>query len=730
VNTAMWRAIAGLNTAAVVDWTGENLFRCDPYLVWADAVTPKRPADQDDKLEIAVLVELTPADTFEDFLQRMDGEALRFLPNGFEPVPASLFVTGLVNSLGLAALIAEVLARRIERFSLQASREDIAATILELASNTILFQDQDLPSRSTLHSPPEPGERPKRRRTGTYLGIVDDGLPVLKVRSSVRPILDPPAHLWDQGWQPAQLAGSEIKPSDPCQQPDPYWECPWESIDMSDAAGKPIHQPFTWRGFLYGRRLKPLPTTNAVAPNDRDEYAETGYFTPAPRQTHGARVLGLMAPWLSTARGPAEWPRHISGLAMVQLPTTTVLDTSGGSLAMRVLDGLRYILWQEERDREDPRRARPIVANVSYGTNAGPHDGTSMFERALGEMLHNHKNLRVVLPGGNAAQAGCHARRVLSAKGSPKDSGTMALQVQPDNGRDTFVEIWIPRGAKVAVRIRPPGSEEVFEILEGEAKIHFLPDRHDPNTPHRVHFGAVYARRVAQSTKGSMVLLAIGSTRHILRSDTGGFRALNQQPRREVLGMPGLWELTVHNLASRKVTVDAWVERDGAPPDMPGGSRQAFFPDSCREEVRLGNASPTDTLNGIASLRHRRLHVIGAMRADGPLSDYSAAGPARAPSLRKYPDIVAPADWSGNVAGLRTMGFVKGVITRINGTSAACAVYARALAAKLGEGPKSKTRKVPKTTPEITCVTDRQPQADPKWRGRDRRRLLPFEIDL
>lgn len=731
MGTADWREVKHLKTGAVRPWTRKRLFRCDPYLVWADAVT----TPGDDELNIAVLMELTAAWDYLDFLKRMNPEGfdvdrLRFLPNGFEPSAPTRFITGLVTRRGLAALIGEVVARRIERFSLQDSREDIAQTVRE---NARTFQAMwETAVRSAHQSPPIAAGSSRMSTSSTYLGIVDDGLPVLRLRDSIQ-WADKPAHFWDQGWQPLASVASHIKPADPPDPSDPYWQVAWEFLLLLNRVDPPksIFRPP--RGFLYGRRLKTLPSQGGAArQSDRDEYALSRYCAPAPRQSHGAAVLGLLAPWMSEARKPVEWPEHISGLAMVQLPTRTVLDTSGGSLAMRVLDGLRYVLWQEANDRPGVDLIRPIVANVSYGVHAGPHDGTSMFERAVAETLNANPHLHLVLPVGNAARAGCHARRALSRKGKAGDSATLKLQVLPANGRDTFVEIWFPPGSKVALSIRPPGSTREYKIREGEARIHFDPDPDHPDIPMRVHFGAVYSKEVAQGTNGGMALVAIGSTQRVVRPETLGLRGLNQQPRREVFGASGVWELTVKNLTSSAFTVDAWIERGDAPPDLPEGNRQAYFPDSCCESVRLDNSTAEDTLNGIATLMHERLHVVGAMRVDGALSAYSAAGRGRAPASRGGPDVVATADWSKNVPGVRTIGFVRGAIARINGTSAACAVFARALARQLAVDPTNPpTAPMPgDLPPEIECVTDSQPEADPNLRGQDVRRTFPFEVDL
>jgi hypothetical protein len=745
--TALWEQVKDLNTAATQPWDAKTLSRCDPYLVWADAATrppsPPGPSGtsqkppKEDKLAIAVLVELNDAADYGEFLDRMNHGAfnlaeLRFVPNGFEPhglAPhgASRFITGLVNRKGLAALVSDVGAKLIDRFELQDPRWGIAQVA---QAEWEKCHGTKPPTDAAKDAAPA---RPAavKSSAGTYLGIIDDGLPVLRVRESIQSTTQP-AHFWDQGWQsPESMANTVALPSPK----DPYWRVAWGFRAAGDAPAtpaNPIRPDFRARGFLYGRLLKPLPAMSAARSGDRNDYTRIRYVHPAPRRSHGAGVLGLLAPWLSGARHPVRWPEQVSGLAMVQLPTRTVIDTSGGSLAMRVIDALRFILWREEQDRPDLHGPRPIVANISYGVHAGPHDGTSMFERAVLEMLEANHHLHVVLPAGNAARAGCHARRLLSRRGEAGDRATFMLDVLPDNRRDTFVELWLPEGAAVSLAIRPPGSDAVYRLVGGEARICFEPLPTDPATPRTVRFGAVYPRQVAQGQHGTMILVAIGPTQRV-RAEVGGpARGLNQRRRRDVAGGSGLWALEVQNLSAHPVVVNARVERGDAPPDAAEGSRQAYFPDSCHRRVRLGNSTPEDTLNGIATLRHARLHVVGAMRADGPLTDYSAAGSAWPGSASRGPTAVAPADASGNLPGLRTIGFAPGAAGRINGTSAASAVYARALAAQLATDPAHKPdAPAPvELPPEITCVADSQPQGPADLRGQAERKLFRFEVDL
>ncbi|KQP35296.1 hypothetical protein ASF44_18250 [Pseudorhodoferax sp. Leaf274] len=307
----------------------------------------------------------------------------------------------------------------------------------------------------------------------------------------------------------------------------------------------------------------------------------------------------------------------------------------------------------------------------------------------------------------------------------------MMLRVLPDNAGDTFVEIWIPKFAEISLSIRMPGTDVAVPVGRGDAKFHYEPmDHGQPKLPNVLHFAAIYAEEVAQGTEGTMILLAIGPTQARRIADGATARGLHGGRRRHVMARPGLWQLELRNLSARPIAVDAWIERADAPPDQQGSGRQAFFPESCAREMAVGNATPAGTLNGIATFEHDRAHVVGAMRRDGRLSDYSAAGKGRKPAQKEI-DVVAPADWSNSIAGLQTMGFASGAVCRINGTSAASAVYARALAKHLDKQPTTLplASTPPDLPPEIDCAPERQPVADPKLRGQQRRMLFPYEID-
>ena len=95
-----------------------------------------------------------------------------------------------------------------------------------------------------------------------------------------------------------------------------------------------------------------------------------------------------------------------------------------------MLDALNYILQRaDEIAALENTAPLPVVVNLSYGTIAGPHDGTALLEAAIDQLIASRATpLRVVLPAGNHYLARCHARfRLPAAK--PLSHPIEALQM-------------------------------------------------------------------------------------------------------------------------------------------------------------------------------------------------------------------------------------------------------------------------------------------------------------
>ncbi len=415
-----------------------------------------------------------------------------------------------------------------------------------------------------------------------------------------------------------------------------------------------------------------------------------------------------------------NWPA-----IFVQLPTRTVLDTSGGSLGVHLLDAVRYILrrasiiaFEDPRttkegivtppqdwtvtdphpptDASDGNPAKPgtpiypdnnVIINVSYGSIAGPHDGTSIIEDALQDIITDKDGPTktwIVVSAGNSHRAGTHARLQIEADGSDH---LLTWRIGPDNPQETFLEVWLPGIdvdgtllsdevlARISVHIDPPGELPSTELTLGHLRL--LAPCPAPRTlsgPERSEIpiaGAVFARRVSQSRSGTMLLIAVAPTRRPL---------IGERPVRAP-APHGDWQVRVSmrragddGAAPRPLLVHAWTQRndllygirrpqqssvfsDQQPPEptefSPEAlSYQARFADGAgtwagsRPPRALQPDSAMGSLASVAPVRdnffetprvrgnmHMRggVVVVGAHRlADREMSPYSSGGPSRA----------------------------------------------------------------------------------------------------
>lgn len=492
-----------------------------------------------------------------------------------------------------------------------------------------------------------------------------------------------------------------------------------ERLDRTARYGPPwtIEGPFPYSfnvsGCLQGRRLGTAqfspsqvgrgPASGPALDDEPSVYRACAYMHPTPSASHGSAVVSLIASdrlRIGTKAFDRPGPKKVR---FAQLPVETVLDTSGGSLAAHVLDAIHDAL-----ERLTPHT--DLVVNLSFGTHGGGHDGTSMLESALAELLdiyNGHsdvdgKRLIVVLPAGNSQRVRCHAR----GSNRPGTAGIIDWKVQPDSGSHDFMEIWIPKGKAFEVRIDGPGGAMVGQIKVGAGTRSAVCTLIRNGT----QLGAaIYSASPPQSELQSLLL--IGLTRDLPRNPgigslanfnlarfldaLGGDQAARlgrvpgkKQPSGQAMAH-GVWRISiVPDGASGELDWHAFVQRgDHAPhrrraaAGVPG--RQSYIVDGDGSE-----AVPEFTLNGIATFTHERLFVVGALhRNDGSLIDYSAAGPTTVGCHRTDgPDVVVAADESRRWRGLLVNGVLGGGHRRESGTSMAAATLTRHLWEHLDAG--------------------------------------------
>lgn len=374
--------------------------------------------------------------------------------------------------------------------------------------------------------------------------------------------------------------------------------------------------------------------------------------------THGGHVMDIAAgaddPLAALCGTPLLDAAADAEIVFVQLPSMTAADSSGGSLSAHLLDGVRYAL-----DVCDARAL--LVINISYGTFAGPHDGTSLIEQALDDLLARRKrNLAIVLAAGNARLAQCHTRRTVR-----KDkSALLRFALTPGDTTDTFLELWYPRfdGAKgaLATRVRTADRDWSPWVYPGHDAVLRDEATRDP-------LAQLQNERVVMHGDASLILLSMAPTAPAV-DDPGPFNA------------PGLWEMEVRLSGDgpQPVTFDAWIERDD--PDRSGGIEGLAQPSF----IGLDKDDQRQTLSSIAT--GERTVVVGGYRwSDGRAAAYSSLtkdGTTRsvADDARPVlPLLLAPCEEDEGHPDLRAAAVRSGEAHRMNGTSVAAPVVARRL---------------------------------------------------
>lgn len=437
-----------------------------------------------------------------------------------------------------------------------------------------------------------------------------------------------------------------------------------DGVSSSDPRG--WHRP---RGFDHGREMGPdslnAATLAAHTGAGMDEcvaYRSVDFLVDkadARRRvwygTHGGHVLhmagGAPDP-LNTRTGTAaadtaDDAAATAPLVFVQLPLPTALDSAGASLSAHVLDGVRYAMSLT-------RPGAPLVINISYGGQAGPHDGTSLLERALDDLLqHSAGNTAVVLAAGNSRQARAHARRTVSAR----RSALLRVAVSPQDTTDTFVEFWYQASKEQALefRVRSPQTLWSDWVSAGQA----CRMNSDTSPPEPVAM-LCHETHVPNGAR-AMALLAIAPT---------------AQPPGLPCGLAdaGTWQVEVRLKGAGSVALDAWIERDD--PDHATRAASPFFLDQARDD-------DLDTLSSMASGRFT-VRVGGFNRGTGDTAVYSSTGPTKPPG-EGVPQVLAVCEEDSDNDTVAATATRSTESLRISGTSVAAPALARRLYNALAE---------------------------------------------
>jgi len=412
--------------------------------------------------------------------------------------------------------------------------------------------------------------------------------------------------------------------------------------------------------------------------------ARVGRATLAARFAHGAHVADL-ACFDGAAPPASERP-----IVAVQLPAETVADTSGATLGFQVLLGLLWALHRTETIEQSFNAmlppgttplSLPLLANVSYGLIAGPHDGTGMLEAAVDQLLSAldpaQARFHVLLPSGNNHLSRCHAKLTLPG------SVTRQLRwcVLPDDLSESLLVIRLPAGAQgVRITVTTPEGDSSPPIPPG-------------------HWGEIGLPGAAQAflfyppvpTLGRVVVTLMLAPTAAMAPGVA-------------LASAGLWCIGLQHQGIASHEVHAWIQRDDVAPGFARQGRQSHFDDAAYARFDDGGRPIDSDMHPLTAASRvkregtqnayatgKRTLVVGAFRrSDGAAAEYSAGGklppPGRGLPSINGPEAMLPGDDSPSQRGVLGAGTRSGSCVVMSGTSVAAPLALRRLAREVIAG--------------------------------------------
>jgi hypothetical protein len=634
-------------------WTNHARGPCaiDPYIVWAD-LTKFADLAGSETLEWIPLLLRVKTDVGQ-FVSEI--AAIRSLRSSVRIAP----VYGREASPSLAGAKYCVAAVTKEALATLLDREQGIKNWIEQLQLGLPVGDtgSELPDDMRIEAVPDSQPLSPRSKAPVVVGVIDEGFAFAqeRFREPGKPRTRIEA-FWDQseGWSApnpvARRAGSPQQPR---------------------RAGAEILTTVPYGMQLLKGEIDALlddPESAGTVDEDR-VYRAAGYRGAERRASHGTHVMDLAAGYGPGDATPEAGPPRI---VCVALPRRTTGDTSGLSLGVYVLDALRYILDRADRLVPGAR----VVVNLSYGHIAGPHDGSSMLEQAIDDLIALRRSTRgagsleVVIAAGNNHLSRCHASIRL---GAGRPAQTLDWRVLPDDATPSFMEVWPRAGASLEdlrVRLTPPHGKP------GEW----------------VQPGKVFALSADDDVLASVVHLATGDRPMILVA----VAPTATLDRRRRVAPAGTWRVEIEKRGGGTVEIDAWIQRDDNVHGFRRRGRQSYFDDPGYQRVDAdGRPIEQDqeksyvrragTLNAIAT--GTLPIVVGGYRSsDGAAALYSARGPD-APSGRfTGPDAMAVSERSVTRRGVRAAGTRSGSSIAMNGTSVAAPQVARWIAERMADG--------------------------------------------
>ncbi len=438
----------------------------------------------------------------------------------------------------------------------------------------------------------------------------------------------------------------------------------WDQDEVPDF---PVQMGSIPKGYGYGRQVHQselnqliLGATFDGRVNEDHCYRLAQYPGMRSSYTHGSCTLGLAASkWLSpslSGHGRSEPCDDVmdADVIFVQLPRAIPMAPDRGSIERSTLDGIRYVL-------DCAADAAHVAVVVDYGTEMGPHDGTSWFERALDamvdEVLATRKiTLKVIFPSGNSHEKKRHA--VIFPRSCPIDTeAKIGWWIPRSNDAPLPAEIWVKNDdSNFEFSISAPGIDlPIANFIANQDVVLSYPSGVAP-------FCVIVCRQFQDQRQ---ILIQVSPT-----------NAMNDK---QATPPAGVWTMTFKPRQAQRVgpifLYTCWGGRNPGMPqrNWPGrffvGKDHQDLVEISGDGSLIGSGCGENTL------------MAGGYEKWNPLSrtEYSSGGKARGGKRSKNTgaDFLAVTEESPVLPGLLCLGTRSAGLVRVRGTSFAAPQLAR-----------------------------------------------------
>jgi len=157
----------------------------------------------------------------------------------------------------------------------------------------------------------------------------------------------------------------------------------------------------------------------------------SGIVRESDSEGHGTHVMGIAA---------GDGSSSSAGMIGVA-PGAQIIEVKTPFYTSDILSGVSYIFDQAEQ------AGLPAVVNLSLGGQDGPHDGTSLFEQGLDELV-DRPGRAIVVSAGNEGDMALHVGHTLSGN-------TFTFSADP--GSDSLdMSLWYPGTSAFTITVTPP----------------------------------------------------------------------------------------------------------------------------------------------------------------------------------------------------------------------------------------------------------------------------------